>query len=110
MHARCLISYGSAGILAAAASVSAALAADVPCRFKAQADEVEFKISVADKVIWSGTLTKAEMKTVNIPEGAFTVLAEVPNPNLKTKETVRSSSHTDSCKENRPLLIPFFPD
>jgi hypothetical protein len=109
VQSRCAISYGLAVILAAATSVSTALAADVPCQFQAQ-DRVEAKISVGDTVIWSGTLTKAEIKTIDIPEGAFTVLAEVPNPNLKTKETVRSSSHTDSCKGDRPLLVPLFSD
>jgi hypothetical protein len=61
---------------------ASAYAADVSCQFKAQ-DQVDVTILIGEKTIWAGTLAKAETKTVTIPEGAFTVMSKVYNPNIE---------------------------
>ena len=86
---------------------ASAYAASVSCQFKAQ-DRVDVKILVGDKTIWAGTLAKAETKTIAIPEGAFTVMSKVYNPNLEGKEEIRATSHTNLCKENQVLVVPLF--
>jgi hypothetical protein len=41
--------------------------------------------------------------------GAFTVESQVYNPNLKTKETIKTPIHTESCKADHPIPVPLFP-
>jgi hypothetical protein len=86
---------------------ASAYAVDVSCQLKAQ-DQVDVKILVGEKTIWAGTLAKAETKTVIIPEGAFTVISKVYNPNLERKGEIRATSHTNLCKENKVLAVPLF--
>jgi hypothetical protein len=88
---------------------TSAVAADVPCIFKAQDDRLDVTILIGTRTIWSGTLGKAETKTLDVPEGAFTVISRVYNPNLDRKEEVRASAHTNQCKQKQPLLLPLFP-
>jgi hypothetical protein len=90
--------------------VMPAVAADIPCAFKAQDDRLDVTILIDKRTIWSGTLEKAETKTLDVPEGAFTVMSRVYNPNLDRKEEIRASAHTNQCKEKQPLLLPLFPE
>ena len=87
---------------------ASALEADIPCVFKAEGEQVDMKILIGKKTIWIGTLTRAETKTVHIPEGEFTVMSQVYNPNLNRKEEVLATSHTNRCKEKQPLPVPLF--
>ena len=82
-------------------------AAEVSCQFKAQ-DQVDVKILVGENTIWAGTLAKAETKTVAIPEGPFTVMSKVYNPNLERKGEIRGRSHTNLCKESQVFAVPLF--
>ncbi|MER3423422.1 MAG: hypothetical protein C4293_09525 [Nitrospiraceae bacterium] len=88
--------------------MSSALAADVLCTFKAEDDQVDVAILIGETTIWSGTLMQNGTKTLTIPQGAFTVMSQIYNPNLNRKEEIRSTSHTNMCKENQALPLPLF--
>jgi len=90
--------------------VGAAVAADVPCRFKAETERTEVTIVANGKTWWKGTLDKQETKTVAIPDGPFTVLSRVYNPNLQTHGDVRAEAHTRMCREQVALSVPLFSD
>lgn len=82
-------------------------AADVQCRFKAESETTEIHIIKDGKTHWAGSIEKSETKAISIPEGPFTVISKVYNPNLKNKEDVRSDSHTRLCLE-QTLIVPLF--
>ena|SRR5687767_3552995 len=82
-------------------------AADVQCRFKAESETTEIHIVRDGRTLWAGTIEKSETKAVSIPEGAFTVISKVYNPNLKAKGDVRSDSHTQICRD-QTLIVPLF--
>jgi hypothetical protein len=82
-------------------------AADVQCRFKAESEATEIHIVLAGKTLWAGTIEKLETKVISIPEGPFTVISKVYNPNLKAKGDVRSDSHTQICRD-QTLIVPLF--
>jgi hypothetical protein len=88
-------------------AVSTTLAADVQCRFKAESETTEVHIMKDGKTQWAGSIEKLETKVIPIPEGPFTVISRVYNPNLKNKEDVRSDSHTRLCRE-QTLTVPLF--
>ena len=88
--------------------IHGAEAADTSCTFMAQGEAVEIRIVVDKQVIWDGRVPKDERRTVSIPQGAFTVESQVYNPNLKTKETIRTPIHTESCKADHPIPVPLF--
>ena len=82
-------------------------AADVQCRFKAESETTEVHIVLGGQTLWAGTIEKLETKSISIPEGPFTVISKVYNPNLKAKEDVRSDSHTRMCRD-QTLIVPLF--
>ena len=82
-------------------------AADVQCRFKAESETTEIHIVLDGKTLWAGTIEKLETKAISIPEGPFTVISKVYNPNLKAKGDVRSDSHTQICRD-QTLIVPLF--
>jgi uncharacterized protein YceK len=84
------------------------LAADVPCRFKAETETTEIHIITDGKIQWAGSIEKLQTKTISIPEGPFTVISMVYNPNLKNKENIRTDSHTRFCRDQKPLIVPLF--
>lgn len=88
---------------------TSAHAADVPCLFKSEGERVELTILVDEKVIGSETLARAETTTIAVPEGPFTVLSKVYNPNLETMGDIRAVSHTKACKPAQPISVPLFP-
>jgi hypothetical protein len=85
-----------------------ALSAGVDCRFKADTDPVEVQVLLGGKEYWHEKIQKGETKTVTIPEGSFTVISKVYNPNLKTMEDVRTESHTRLCTQRAVLSVPLF--
>jgi hypothetical protein len=85
-------------------------AGDVSCRFKAETDRTEIAVVWDGHTGWSGTIDKGDSKEVQIREGPFTVLSKVYNPNLKTKEDVRTQAHTQMCRDQVALSVPLFPD
>ena len=85
-------------------------ASEMSCSFSAQGEAVELRIVADQQEIWSGRLQKGERHTVRVPQGDFTVESQVYNPNLKTKETIVAHAHTESCKSDRPIPVPFFPE
>jgi hypothetical protein len=84
------------------------LAAEVPCRFKAESETTEIQILSNGKTQWTGTVDKLQTKTISIPEGPFTVISKVYNQNLKVKEDVRTETHTRQCLEHVVLSVPLF--
>jgi hypothetical protein len=82
-------------------------AADVQCRFKAASETTEIHIVLAGKTLWAGTIEKLDTKVISIPEGPFTVISKVDNPNLKAKGDVRSDTHTQICRD-QTLIVPLF--
>jgi len=85
-----------------------ASSADVSCRFKSNAESVDTKIIVGGKEYWHALIEKGETKQLIIPEGPFTVVSKVYNPNLKTQEDVRTNAHTRLCMEQAALSVPLF--
>lgn len=85
-----------------------ALASDVQCRFKAPSETTEIHVLVNGKTQWTGTIEKNQTRTTSVPEGAFTVVSKIYNPNLKMKEDVRTDAHTRQCSEE--LSVPLFPE
>jgi hypothetical protein len=84
-------------------------AAEVSCRFKAESETTEIEILVNGKKYWTGTIEKLQTQTISIPEGPFTVISKVYNQNLKTKEDVRTETHTQQCIEQASgLSVPLF--
>ncbi len=88
--------------------VQAAGAADVPCRFSADSETVDMTVMIAGKEHWHETMKKGESKTVQIPEGPFTVVSKVDNPNLKTKGDIHTDTHTLMCGQNTTISVPLF--
>jgi hypothetical protein len=93
--------------LAIVGFAATAYAGEVSCQFKSQ-ERVDVTIMAGEKSIWSGTLEKAETKTVTIPNGAFTVISKVYNPNLERKGDIRGTSHTTLCKKSHVIAVPLF--
>jgi putative phosphoribosyl transferase len=87
-----------------------ALAADMPCRFKAESETTEIHVLVNGKTQWAGTIEKHQTRTISIPEGAFTVISKIYNPNLRMKEDVRTDAHTRQCRDQAALNVPLFPE
>jgi hypothetical protein len=83
-------------------------APDVTCRLKSDAESVDVKIVVGKKEIWHARIPKDETKEVRIPDGPFTVISKVYNPNLQTQEDIRSEAHTQLCDGQAVLPVPFF--
>ncbi len=81
---------------------------EVPCQLEATMDRTEVNILSNGKTHWSGAIEKNETKTVLIPEGPFTVVSKVYNPNLKTQEDIRTDAHTRMCREQVALSVPLF--
>jgi hypothetical protein len=86
-----------------------ALAADVPCRFKAESETTEIHVLVNGKTQWAGAIEKQQTRTISIPEGPFTVISKIYNSNLKMKEDVRTEAHTRQCDDQVALNVPLFP-
>jgi hypothetical protein len=104
------ISTSMSGMIVAMALLgfgASAYANEVSCQFKGQ-EQVDMTIMAGEITIWSGTLRKAETKTVTIPEGAFIVMSKVFNPNLERKGDIRGTSHTNLCKANHVIAVPLF--
>jgi hypothetical protein len=97
-------------VLLSAGTAGTAFADEVSCRFKAETDRAELTIVWDGKTGWSGTIERGDSQTVSIREGPFTVLSKVYNPNLKTKEDVRTQAHTRMCREQTALSVPLFPE
>jgi len=91
-------------------TAESAFSADVPCRFKANSESVEVKIVVGGKEYWHGTIQRDETQHVSIPEGPFTLVSKMYNPNLQTYEDVRTETHTRVCLERTALSVPLFAD
>lgn len=87
---------------------TSAFAADVPCRFKAATESTEIQVLTNGKTIWTGSIDKLQTKTISVPEGSFTVISKIYNQNLKTKEDVRTSVHTQQCLGDAVLTVPLF--
>ena len=85
------------------------LAAEVPCKFTAM-ETIEIHVLADGKMLWAGTIEKAQTNTVSVPEGPFTVISKVYNQNLKTKEDVRAEAHTRLCRNGDALRVPLFQD
>ncbi|WHZ25879.1 MAG: hypothetical protein OJF51_000674 [Nitrospira sp.] len=90
--------------------VEPAFSADIPCRLKANSESVEVQIVVGGKEYWHGTIQKDGTQHVSIPEGAFTLVSKMYNPNLRTYEDVRTETHTRVCLERPALSVPLFAD
>ena len=88
---------------------STVLAADVQCRFKAESEATEIHVIRDGQTQWAGSIEKSETKTISIPEGPFTLISKMYNPNLKRKEDVRAELHTRLC-EKQTLTVPLFPE
>lgn len=86
----------------------AAVAADVSCRFVADSEAVEMTVLVGGREHWHDTIKKGESKTVSIPEGPFTVVSKVDNPNLKIKGDIRTDTHTMMCGQHTAISVPLF--
>ena len=86
---------------------NSAFSSDVSCRFKSNAESVDTKIIVNGKEYWHATIQKGETKQLTIPEGSFTVVSKVYNPNLKAQEEVRTDAHTRLCTD-QVVLVPLF--
>ena len=84
------------------------LAAEVQCRFKAASEATEVHVLKDGQTQWTGSIEKGETKTISLPEGPFTLISKVYNPNLKTKEDVRADIHTRLCRD-QTLAVPLFP-
>lgn len=85
-----------------------AFSADVACRFKADTEPVDVEILIGGKDHWHNKIQKGETKTVTVPEGSFTIISRVFNPNLKTKEDIRTETHTRMCGQQVALSVPLF--
>lgn len=90
--------------------VEPAFSADIPCRFKANSESVEVQIVVGGKEYWHGTIQRDGTQHVSIPEGPFTLVSKMYNPNLRTYEDVRTETHTRVCLERPALSVPLFDD
>ena len=84
-----------------------ALSASAECRFKADTDAVEVQVLLGGKEHWHDKIQKGETRTVTMPEGSFTIISKVYNPNLKIMEDTRTESHTRLCRQ-QALSVPLF--
>jgi hypothetical protein len=105
-----ILSYILSYSLLAGTLPDTAFASDVPCQFKAATDTTEVHVLANGKTLWAGPIEKLQTRTVSIPEGAFTVISKVYNENMKTKEDVRTETHTRQCRDNAVLTVPLFQD
>lgn len=81
---------------------------EVPCRLEAKTDRTEVDILSNGQTHWSGAIERHETKTILIPEGTFTVVSKIYNPNLKTEEDIRADAHTSMCRRQVALSVPLF--
>jgi hypothetical protein len=86
------------------------MAADAACRFKAGSEATEIHVLVNGNMLWKGVVEKQETRTLSVPEGSFTVISKLYNPNLKRKEDVRAEMHTRQCRNDVPFNVPLFPE
>jgi hypothetical protein len=86
------------------------MAADAACRFTAGSEATEIHLLVGGNMLWKGVIEKQETRTFSVPEGSFTVISKLYNPNLKRKEDVRAEMHTRQCRDDVALNVPLFPD
>jgi hypothetical protein len=91
-------------------SESNSMGADVPCRFKSLTEPVHISVLSNGTSLWTGTIEKDNPQSVDIPEGPFTVISKVYNPNLQTTGDVRAEAHTRMCREKGALPVPLFAD
>jgi hypothetical protein len=94
--------------LGGAALPGVAFAKNASCHFKAASETIEIHVLADGKTLWSGSIEKGQTKEIFIQEGSFTVLSKLYNPNLKTKEDVRTEAHTQQCRDNAVLTVPLF--
>ena len=73
-----------------------------------EAETTEIEVLSNGKTQWTGTIDKLQTRTISIPEGPFTVISKVYNPNLKMKEDIRTETHTRQCLEHVALTVPLF--
>ncbi len=91
-HLRHSLFSGAVGLLAPCMTLMSVLwslpafSADLACRFKTDTDPVEVQVFLGGKEHWRDKIQKGEIRTVSIPEGSFTIISKVYNPNLKTTE------------------------
>lgn len=95
-------------VFATLISESNATAADIPCRFKSLAEPVKISVLSNGTSIWTGMIDKDHPQSVDIPEGPFTVISQVFNPNLQTTGDIRAEAHTRMCQEKGALSVPLF--
>ena len=93
---------------AAITLIDSSSSADVSCQFKSDAESVDTKVIVNGKEYWHAMIQKGETKKLVIPEGPFTVVSKVYNPNLKAHEDIRTEAHTRLCTEQVALPVPLF--
>ena len=86
------------------------IAADITCRFKSPTEPVEISVLSNGSPIWNGKIDKDNPKSVDIPEGPFTVISKVYNANLKTTGEIRAEAHTRMCQKQGSLSVPLFVD
>ena len=112
-HLRHSLFSGAVGLLAPCMTLMSVLwslpafSADVACRFKTDTDPVEVQVFLGGKEHWRDKIQKGEIRTVSIPEGSFTIISKVYNPNLKTTEDIRAESHTRLCRQ-QAFSVPHF--
>lgn len=89
-------------------SLNSALASEVDCRFRAEVETAQIEVVADGKSRWAGTIEKNQTKTIAIPDGPFSVISKLYNPNLKTTEDLRTDTHTRLCREQKVLKVPMF--
>ena len=106
---RLVLSVASAVLATVLGVTSTTLAADVHCRLKAETEATEVHVLKDGETKWAGSIEKQETKTISMPEGPFTMISKVYNPNLKRKEDIRAELHT-RLSEKQTLIVPLFPE
>jgi len=99
-----------ATLIGGIAMATPSMAADAACRFKAGSEATEIHVLVNGNMLWKGVIEKQETRTLSVPEGSFTVISKLYNPNLKRKEDVRAEIHTRQCRNDVALNVPLFPE
>ena len=94
-------------VLAVVGITNTVLAADVQCRLKAETESTEVHVLQEGETKWAGSIEKQDTKTISLPEGPFTIISKVYNPNLKRKEDIRAEVHTQLCRK-QTLTVPLF--
>ncbi len=93
--------------LAVVGITNSVLAADVQCRLKAETETTEVHVLKDGETKWEGSIEKEDTRTISLPEGPFTIISKVYNPNLKRKEDIRADVHTRLCQK-QTLTVPLF--